>query len=72
MQVFLCLNFTNCDDFEEYLNPFLEIVDVEHGNAEVLTLWRRRVNELSIFRKMVHDILAIQPSSGTDFSATRF
>ncbi|KAG5568136.1 hypothetical protein H5410_064849 [Solanum commersonii] len=41
MRDFLGLNSTNRDNFEEYLNQSLEIVEGEDGNEELLAWWRR-------------------------------
>uniref|UniRef100_A0A3Q7J7J1 HAT C-terminal dimerisation domain-containing protein n=1 Tax=Solanum lycopersicum TaxID=4081 RepID=A0A3Q7J7J1_SOLLC len=75
MRGFLGLNSTNRDDFEEYLNQSLEVLEIKDGNEDLLGWWSRRSDALPTLSKMVRDVLAIQASSVASedaFSAARF
>ena len=75
MRGFLGLNSTNRDDFEEYLNQSLEVLEIKDGNEDLLEWWSRRSDAFSTLSKMVRDVLAIQASSVASeaaFSAARF
>ena len=75
MRGFLGINFTNRDDFEEYLNQSLENLEIKDGNEDLLGWWSRRSDAFPTLSKMVRDILAIQASSVASeaaFSAARF
>ena len=63
MRGFLCLISTNRDDFEEYLNQSLEVLDIKDGNEDLLGWWSRRNVAFPTLSKMVRDVLAIQASS---------
>uniref|UniRef100_A0A3Q7HDT5 HAT C-terminal dimerisation domain-containing protein n=1 Tax=Solanum lycopersicum TaxID=4081 RepID=A0A3Q7HDT5_SOLLC len=63
MRGFLGINSINRDDFEEYLNQFLEVLEIKDGNEDLLGWWSRRNDAFSTLSKMVRDVLAIQASS---------
>uniref|UniRef100_A0A3Q7IFE5 HAT C-terminal dimerisation domain-containing protein n=1 Tax=Solanum lycopersicum TaxID=4081 RepID=A0A3Q7IFE5_SOLLC len=73
MRGFLGINFTNRDDFEEYLNQSLEALEIKDGFEDLLGLWSRRSDAFPTLSKMVRDVLDIQASSVASeaaFSAT--
>ena len=75
MRGFLGPNSINCDDFEEYLNQSLEVLEIKDGNEDLLGWWSRRSDAFPTLSKMVRDVLAIQASSVASeaaFSAARF
>ena len=75
MRVFLRINSTNRDDFEEYLNQSLENLEIKDGNEDLLGWWSRRSDAFPTLSKMVRDILTIKASSVASeaaFSAARF
>uniref|UniRef100_A0A3Q7IY35 HAT C-terminal dimerisation domain-containing protein n=1 Tax=Solanum lycopersicum TaxID=4081 RepID=A0A3Q7IY35_SOLLC len=63
MRGFLGLNSTNRDNFEEYLNQSLEVLEIKDGNEDLLGWWSRRSDEFQPLNKMIRDVLAIQASS---------
>uniref|UniRef100_A0A3Q7GDD9 HAT C-terminal dimerisation domain-containing protein n=1 Tax=Solanum lycopersicum TaxID=4081 RepID=A0A3Q7GDD9_SOLLC len=63
MRGFLGLNSTKRDDFEEYLNQFLEVLEIKDGNKDLLRWWSRRNDAFPTLSKMVRDVLSIQASS---------
>ena len=75
MRGILGLSSINRDDFEEYLNQFLEVLEIKDGNEDLLGWWSRRSDKFPTLSKMVWDVLAIQASSVASeaaFSAARF
>ena len=75
MRGILGLNSINRDDFEEYLNQSLEVLEIKDVNEDLLGWWSRRSDAFPTLSKMVRDVLAIQASSvasETAFSAARF
>lgn len=71
----LGFNSINRDDFEEYLNQYLEILEIKDGNKDSLGWWSRRTDAFPTLSKMVRDVLSIQASSVASeaaLSAARF
>ena len=75
MRGILGLNSINRDNFEEYLNQSLEVLEIKDGNEDLLGWWSRRSDAFPTLSKMVRDVLAIQASSIASeaaFSTTMF
>ena len=75
MRGILGLNSINRDNFEEYLNQSLEVLEIKYGNKDLLGWWSRRSDVFPTLSKMVRDVLVIQASSVASevaFTAARF